>query len=102
MPHFRTEEAGIEFGTLVTCVEGATLDGKPFSGCDAVRTAPEKDGDGLLDTEEATFGINALSRDTDRDDFTDGDEVLVLRTDPLGAHDPPSAERPERRGRRRR
>jgi hypothetical protein len=60
------------------------------------------DGDKLLDMEEAALGTNALSRDTDRDGFTDGDEVLVMRTDPLDAHDPAPKEQPKRRGRRRR
>jgi hypothetical protein len=100
--HFQTEETGIEFGTLVACLSGETLDGKAFSGCDAVRTVPDMDGDKLLDVEEATLGTNALSSDTDGDGFTDGDEVLVLRTDPLNAHDPTPAEKPKRRGRRRR
>jgi hypothetical protein len=58
------------------------------------------DGDGLLDMEEAAYGTNALSPDTDRDRFTDGDEVLVMRTDPLDAQDPAPARR--RAGRRRR
>jgi hypothetical protein len=102
MAHYRTEETGIVFGTLVACVEGATLDGKAFSGCDAVRTVPDMDGDGLLDLEEATRGTNALNPDTDGDGFTDGNEVLVLRTDPLDAGDPAPKEKPKKRGRRRR
>jgi hypothetical protein len=60
------------------------------------------DGDKLLDTAEAALGTNALSRDTDRDGYSDGDEVLVMRTDPLDARDPASKEKPKRRGRRRR
>jgi len=104
MAHYRTEETGIEYGTLVACLSGETLDGKAFSGCDAVRTVPDMDGDKLLDTEEATLGTNALNPDTDGDGFTDGNEVLVLRTDPLNAHDPTPAQtrrgRPGRRHRR--
>jgi hypothetical protein len=48
------------------------------------------------------LGADALSRDTDRDGFTDGEEVLVMRTDPLDARDPAPKEKPKRRGRRRR
>jgi hypothetical protein len=103
MAHFQTEETGIEFGTLIACVEGVTLDGKPLNGCDAVRTVPDMDGDKLLDTEEAIWGTNPLSRDTDGDGFTDGNEVLVLHSDPLNARDPtPAQKRRGRPGRRRR
>ena len=65
-----------------------------------MRTVPDMDGDGLLDLEEATLRTNALNSDTDGDGFGDGEEVLVLRTDPLDAHDPSLARRG--RGRRRR
>jgi hypothetical protein len=103
MAHFRTEEAGVVFGTLVACVSGKTLDGKPFNGCDAVRTVPDMDGDKLLDTEEAILGTNPLNRDTDGDGFTDGNEVLVMGTNPLNAHDPkPAQTRRRKPGRRRR
>jgi hypothetical protein len=103
LTHFDTGESGIVFGTLVACLSGETLDGKPFNGCDDVRTVPDMDGDGLLDTEEANLGTNALNRDTDGDGFTDGNEVLVLRSDPLNARDPkPAQARRGRPGRRRR
>jgi hypothetical protein len=102
MAHYRTAEAGIVFGTLVACVSGETLGGKPFNGCDAVRTVPDMDGDKLLDVEESALGTNALISDTDGDGFTDGEEVLVMKTDPLDVHDPAPKEKPKRRGRRRR
>jgi hypothetical protein len=98
--HFRTGETGIAFGDVQACITGEIRWIIPFKGCDAVRTLPDVDGDGLLDLEEATLGTDPLNWDSDGDGFTDGDEVLVLRSDPLNAHDP--AQKPKRRGRRRR
>jgi hypothetical protein len=60
------------------------------------------DGDGLLDIEEVTLRTNALVPDTDGDGFGDGEEILLLGTDPLNAYDPAPAEKPQRRSRRRR
>jgi hypothetical protein len=45
------------------------------------------DGDGLLDVEEARLGTDPLNWDSDGDGFGDGEEVLVMGTDPLNAHD---------------
>ena len=104
MAHFRIEETRIAFGSRMACLTGETTDGTPFSGCDAVRTVPDMDGDKLLNVEEASIGTHSLNPDTDGDGFDDGEEVLVLGTDPLNPLDPTPAPAPEPRqgGRRRR
>jgi len=96
--HYRIEKTGIEFGDREACLRGKLMDGMRFGGCDGVRTVPDMDGDKLLDIDEANIGTDALNADSDADGYGDGDEVLVMGTDPLDPLDPTSAPPPGRRG----
>jgi hypothetical protein len=96
--HFRVPESEIAFGDVEACVTGGTIGGDEIRGCDALHTVPDMDGDSLLDTEEAAIGTNALDPDTDGDGFDDGEEVLVMGTDPLDPLDPAPTPVPEPSG----
>jgi hypothetical protein len=37
--HYRTQETGIAFGDVESCLTGETLDGAPIRGCDDITTA---------------------------------------------------------------
>lgn len=43
----------------------------------------DSDGDGLLDTEEAEFGTNPDSLDSDNDGLNDRQEIRVYKTEPM-------------------
>jgi hypothetical protein len=86
--HYLAEESGIAFGDLSVCISGKTLSGAPLRGCDAIRTVPDIDGDGLLDIQEESIGTNVFFADSDGDGYDDGQEVLLMGTDPLDPLDP--------------
>lgn len=48
-----------------------------------VGAGKDSDADGLSDADEATYGTDMYDPDTDKDDLSDGDEVLKYGTDPL-------------------
>ncbi|KKQ27633.1 MAG: hypothetical protein US42_C0007G0024 [Candidatus Magasanikbacteria bacterium GW2011_GWC2_37_14] len=43
----------------------------------------DKDGDGLDDTREVEIGTDPNNWDTDKDELSDGDEVIIWKTNPL-------------------
>jgi len=90
--HYVTVETEIDFGDVVACLAGKTVDSTPFMGCDAVRTVPDMDGDELLDVDEVAIGTDALNPDTDGDGFNDGEEVLEMGTNPLDPLDPATSQ----------
>ena len=48
----------------------------------------DSDGDGLSDVLEYKYGTDPINVDTDGDGFSDADEVLTYRTNPLDSNDP--------------
>ncbi|MDB9844377.1 M4 family metallopeptidase [Porticoccaceae bacterium] len=63
-----------------------TLDTDYDGTIDSIDT--DDDGDGLTDTQEATYGTNPLLKDSDSDGFSDYDEIAD-GTDPLDANSTP-------------
>ncbi len=58
--------------TVPTDSEDSILFGEPV----------DTDSDGIVDTDEANYGTDTLNWDTDADELSDGDEVMVWKTDP--------------------
>lgn len=42
----------------------------------------DTDSDGIVDTDEAAYGTDTLNWDSDADELSDGDEVMIWKTDP--------------------
>lgn len=57
------------------------------TGTTSTTTKPriDKDGDGLSDEEEKTFGTNPKSPDSDKDGLIDSDEINIYHTNPSDA-----------------
>lgn len=47
--------------------------------------SPDTDADGLDDKRESTLGTDPLKTDTDNDELSDGDEVIIWGTNPLNS-----------------
>jgi hypothetical protein len=60
------------------------------------------DGDALLDWDEEAMGTDPLNPDTDGDGFDDGQEVLLMGTDPLDPLDPTPTPEGQRGGKAKR
>jgi hypothetical protein len=88
-PHGDADQDAIA-NSLDNCLDMANLNQTDTDSdgqgdvCDA-----DMDGDGLANTEEATYGTDALSPDTDGDGYRDGTEVS-LGSDPLNGNSTPT------------
>ncbi len=98
---FRFIEVALDpFGLPVVAAldEAAPFGADPGSGLTCVWRPVDRDGDGLPDQVEARFGTLPNDADSDDDGRTDGEEVLVDGTDPLGQGPLPDAGPPSDQG----
>lgn len=70
---------------LAQTVAVATQSGAATSVALTAAVEGDRDGDGLVDTQEAILGTDPGNPDTDGDGLRDGDEVLIYSTDPRSA-----------------
>lgn len=85
MPAEETPEENAEFPMVQTTSTEET----PTTTATGTTTGQEysdttdSDSDGLSDAREAELGTGVMIADTDRDSLSDGDEVLIWKTNPL-------------------
>ncbi|PIT86826.1 MAG: hypothetical protein COU33_01010, partial [Candidatus Magasanikbacteria bacterium CG10_big_fil_rev_8_21_14_0_10_43_6] len=68
-------EVDVTQPTTVESVDDSALFGEPI----------DSDGDGLDDTREAGIGTDPENWDSDGDELSDGDEVIIWKTNPLAS-----------------
>jgi hypothetical protein len=83
-----TENQNEESDELTAAPAGETTASSTEITSSTEETAREEewidtDKDGLTDSREEELGLSAFNADTDNDDLSDGDEVLIWKTDPL-------------------
>jgi len=68
-------------------VKNAALEAKKTEFNNTIKeiTKDDSDADGLSNSDEAKYGTDPNSADTDHDGLLDGDEVNIYHTDPLKA-----------------
>jgi hypothetical protein len=60
-------------------------DGTEIGVLTSTNVNPDRDGDGLANSEESAIGTNPLDPDTDHDGLTDGQEINIYLSNPLDA-----------------
>jgi hypothetical protein len=86
---YADQSSQVQFVFMVNGEEVEFSSGSLDIQLDVVEDEPQEeapvdtDGDGLLDSEELSYGTNPLTADTDGDGLSDGEEVMELGTDPL-------------------
>ncbi len=60
-------------------------DGTEISVLTSTNVNPDRDGDGLVNSEELSIGTDPMNPDTDHDALTDGQEINIYHSNPLDA-----------------
>ncbi|HMS51230.1 MAG: T9SS type A sorting domain-containing protein [Sphingobacteriales bacterium] len=71
--------------TLITPDGSTNLKNNSMSDLDTIPTSTSKDTDkdGLSDNDESKYGTDASDPDSDNDGLLDGQELIIVKTDPL-------------------